>query len=111
MSLPRAVADLWGMISTMNVSTKSAATTTIDTSGRLVLPKRIREQAGFTPGSLLEIRCFDGRVEIEPAAVDVDLVDGEDGLPLLVPRQPVPTLNQATVRATLERIRNRDAGP
>ncbi len=87
-----------------------AAITTIDASGRLVLPKRIRDRAGFSPGRRLEVRCFDGRVEIELAPIEVDLVEGEDGLPLLVPSQPVPPLTSEAVRAVLERVRSRDGG-
>jgi AbrB family looped-hinge helix DNA binding protein len=55
--------------------------TTIDAAGRLVIPKQIRQQAGLRPGMTLEVRCHDGRIEIEPAPARVRLV--RDG-PLLV---------------------------
>jgi AbrB family looped-hinge helix DNA binding protein len=48
--------------------------TIIDSSGRLVIPKAIRRQAGLRPGMALEIRCHNGRIEIEPAALPVKLV-------------------------------------
>jgi AbrB family looped-hinge helix DNA binding protein len=48
-------------------------TTTIDGSGRLVVPKEIRRQAGIRPNSRLEVRYRDGRIEIEPAPVPVRL--------------------------------------
>src|SRR5262249_22616614 len=48
--------------------------TTIDSAGRLVIPKAIRRAAGLQPGMALEVRCHEGRVEIEPAALPVKLV-------------------------------------
>ena len=39
---------------------------TIDAAGRLVIPKRIRREAGLESGAELEIRFEDGRIEIEP---------------------------------------------
>src|SRR5262245_25706059 len=50
-----------------------AMTTTIDASGRLVVPKEIRRQAGIRPNSRLEVRLRDGKIEIEPAPVPVRL--------------------------------------
>jgi AbrB family looped-hinge helix DNA binding protein len=38
---------------------------TIDSAGRVVIPKAIREAAGLKPGSQLKIAYRDGRVEIE----------------------------------------------
>ncbi|MEX0782104.1 MAG: AbrB/MazE/SpoVT family DNA-binding domain-containing protein, partial [Dehalococcoidia bacterium] len=39
--------------------------TTIDAAGRIVIPKKLRDKAGLTPGSKVEIKECDGRVEIE----------------------------------------------
>ncbi|MGH2443557.1 MAG: AbrB/MazE/SpoVT family DNA-binding domain-containing protein [Chloroflexota bacterium] len=47
--------------------------TTIDAAGRLVIPKELRRRAGIQPGSPLDVRWHDGRIEIEPAAAPVDL--------------------------------------
>ena len=47
---------------------------TIDAAGRLVIPKEIRRQAGLRPGTQLDVRWHDGRIEIEPAAMPVRLV-------------------------------------
>ncbi|MGH2458829.1 MAG: AbrB/MazE/SpoVT family DNA-binding domain-containing protein [Chloroflexota bacterium] len=44
-----------------------AMITTIDSAGRLVIPKEIRSQAGLRPGMSLEVRWQAGRIEIEPA--------------------------------------------
>jgi AbrB family looped-hinge helix DNA binding protein len=43
-------------------------TVTMDSAGRLVIPKQVRVDAGLLPGVPLEIRCRDGRIEIQPAA-------------------------------------------
>jgi AbrB family looped-hinge helix DNA binding protein len=39
---------------------------TIDRAGRVVIPKSLRERAGFQPGMELEIECRDGMIEIAP---------------------------------------------
>jgi AbrB family looped-hinge helix DNA binding protein len=46
---------------------------TIDMAGRLVVPKPIRDQLGFTAGTDLELTAVDGRLEITiPSRVSVD---------------------------------------
>lgn len=54
--------------------------TTIDNSGRLVIPKALREQSGITAGEV-EISLDGAAIRIESVAGD-DLVE-EDGLLLL----------------------------
>jgi AbrB family looped-hinge helix DNA binding protein len=48
--------------------------TTIDSAGRLVIPKEVRRQAGIRPGMKLDVRYQDGRIEIEPSTLPVRLV-------------------------------------
>lgn len=55
-----------GMINAMN--------TTIDSAGRLVIPKDIRREAGLRPGMSVEVRWRAGRIEIEPLPLPVKLV-------------------------------------
>jgi AbrB family looped-hinge helix DNA binding protein len=43
-------------------------TTTIDTAGRIVIPKSLRDQAGLVPGTEIDIRICNGHLEIEPVA-------------------------------------------
>jgi AbrB family looped-hinge helix DNA binding protein len=80
--------------------------TTIDRAGRLVVPKRIREEAGISPGSELTIRVADGRIEIEPAPLEVRLVK-RGRLTVAVPRKRVSPLTEETVGRTLDRLRRR----
>lgn len=85
--------------------------TTIDAAGRLVLPKKIREAAGILPGSELTIRVAGGRIEIEPAPLEVRLVR-RGPLTVAVPRKRVTRLTPEAVGQTLDRLRRRgeDAG-
>jgi len=50
-----------------------AMKTTLDSAGRMVIPKEIRREAGLKPGMALEVRCQDGRIEIELAPLSVKL--------------------------------------
>ena len=45
--------------------------TTIDAAGRVVVPKALRRAIGLQPGSEVEMRVSDGRIEMEPAPLDV----------------------------------------
>ncbi len=49
--------------------------TAIDSAGRLVIPKAVRDAAGIQPGTPLEIRFRDGRIEIEPTPLEVSIED------------------------------------
>ncbi len=42
--------------------------TCIDSAGRVVIPKALRDQAGLSPGTEIEVQLRNGRIEIEPAA-------------------------------------------
>jgi len=78
--------------------------TTIDTAGRVVIPKDLRERLGLSGGRLLEIREHDGRIEIEPAATPMALEQREGG-PVAVPAEELPPLTDEIVRTTIERTR------
>ena len=80
--------------------------TTIDRAGRLVVPKPIREAAGIVPGAELEIRVADGRIEIEPAPLEVRLAK-KGALTVAVPRKKVPSLSAGVVKRTLGGLRRR----
>ena len=53
--------------------------TTIDAAGRLVVPKPLRDELGFAPGTELDLHAVDGRLEVTvPSRVRMD--DGPHGL-------------------------------
>ncbi len=83
--------------------------TTIDRAGRLVVPKPIREAAGIVPGSELTIWAADGRIEIEPAPLEIKLVK-RGSLVVAMPRRKVPPLTERHVAETRERLRRRRGG-
>jgi len=76
----------------------------IDSAGRLVIPKSLRERLGLTKGQAVEIQERDGRIEIEPVLKAMTLVV-RDGGPVAVPEEEFPPLTDQIVRATLERTR------
>ena len=70
----------------------------------MVVPKAMRERLGLTGGRAIEIRERDGRLEIEPAPVEMTLVKRKHGL-AAVPSRKLPPLTDEIVRDTLERTR------
>ena len=82
---------------------------TIDAAGRLVIPRRIRREAGLEAGAELEIRFEDGRIEIEPTTLDVKLVK-KGSLTVAVPAKPVGPLTAEDVEQTRHRLRGERGG-
>jgi AbrB family looped-hinge helix DNA binding protein len=78
--------------------------TTIDSAGRVVVPKALREALDLKPGQPLEIRAGDGRLEIEIAPTPLELKKRGKGV-VAVPLADLPKLTADKVRETLERIR------
>ncbi|WP_245698988.1 AbrB/MazE/SpoVT family DNA-binding domain-containing protein [Halopelagius longus] len=50
----------------MLVPTLSGNMTKVDSKGRIVLPKEVRERLGITPGTEVDIREEDGKAVVEP---------------------------------------------
>ena len=78
--------------------------TTIDSAGRIVIPKSIRERLGLTGGQAVRISERDGKIDIEAAPSPMSLVEEEGGL-VAVPDEELPELTDEIVRATIERTR------
>jgi AbrB family looped-hinge helix DNA binding protein len=78
--------------------------TTIDSAGRVVIPKSMRERLGLEAGGAIELREREGLLELEPAATPMRLERRRRGA-VAVPAVPLPPLTDEIVRATLERTR------
>ena len=72
------------MISAMGV----VRTTTIGAEGTVTIPQELLEEAGFKPGTPLEITAYDGRIEIEPAAPGMR-IEMRGRVAVLVPIEPM----------------------
>lgn len=77
--------------------------TTIDAAGRLVVPKPLREELGFSPGTMLEVRAVDGHLEVVVPSRGVRVVDGPHGVHLAA--GGADTLSAEQVRDVMERGR------
>ena len=74
----------------------------MDRSGRIVIPKHLRDRLALTGGEEIEIYEFDDRIEIRRPADDAPLVPTSAGL-LTMP--PGPGLGAEEVRTLLEQSR------
>jgi AbrB family looped-hinge helix DNA binding protein len=88
--------DFHGILPPMKVA--------MDTAGRIVVPKALRDALGLKPGQLLEIRAGEGRLEIEVAPTPMRLERRGKGV-VPVPESELPALSAEQVRETLERTR------
>jgi len=75
---------------------------TIDTAGRLVVPKPLREQLGFAAGTALELTVIDGHLEVAiPSRARVD--EGPHGARFVA--ETDERLDAGQVRELMERGR------
>lgn len=78
--------------------------TTIDSAGRLVIPKPLREAAGLHGGIEVELELRDGRIELEAAAAPMR-VARRRGRAVIEADADLPRLSPEDVRDVLERVR------
>lgn len=76
----------------------------IDAAGRLVIPKRLREELGIASAAEVELRAVDGRIEMTVPDVAAR-VEMRDGLPVIVTDEPMEPITVDTVRAAIDRVR------
>ena len=81
--------------------------TTMDHAGRLVIPSDIRREAALQPGTPLEVRWHDGRIEIEPQSLPVKLMR-KGHLLVAQTAAKVPPLRKETVERTRRQLRTRN---
>jgi AbrB family looped-hinge helix DNA binding protein len=75
---------------------------TIDVAGRLVVPKALRDELGFTAGTELELAAVNGALEVRaPSRVRIE--DGPHGLHFVA--DDADTLTTEQVRELIERGR------
>jgi AbrB family looped-hinge helix DNA binding protein len=77
---------------------------TIDSAGRIVVPKTLRDRLGLTGGRVVDIREREGRLEIEPAPTPMSLEKRRGGR-VAVPARKLPPLTDEIVRDALEQTR------
>jgi AbrB family looped-hinge helix DNA binding protein len=80
--------------------------TTMDPSGRLVIPSDIRRESGIEPGVPLSIRWREGVIEIEPQSLPIRLAR-KGRLLVALPVHPVKPLDDTTVERTRAGLRQR----
>lgn len=66
-----------------------AMISTIDASGRFVLPRRARALLGLEPGQRLRVDVHDGRVELVPLPIEAELVEHLGGVLVITPCEDV----------------------
>jgi len=76
----------------------------IDKAGRVVVPKRIRDELGFSPEVPLEIDVVDGHLELSALYEPAKLVEGPYGPEFAATGTP---LTDEEIRRTLEAVRER----
>jgi AbrB family looped-hinge helix DNA binding protein len=76
----------------------------IDSAGRVVVPKRLRDELGLSPDTPLEIDVVDGHLELSAPHEPAKLVEGPNGPVVAATGTP---LTDEDVRRTLEAVRER----
>lgn len=83
----------------------NAMKSTIDAAGRVVVPKRMREELGMTGGTEIEIDVREGVVEIRPTNKEITLGVGADGRPVLKAPPGTPPMTDADVLRMIDESR------
>lgn len=68
---------------------------TIDSGGRILLPKALRDSLGLTPGSTVDVSAYGGGISIIPGGRTAEIVETEDGR--LVGRGSSPVTDEDTL--------------
>ncbi len=79
-------------------------TVTIDSAGRLVVPKALRDELGIVAGRPLRAVVRDGRLELSPEWLDAEIVE-RDGVSVITPRSELEPMTSDDVRLVMEQLR------
>lgn len=77
---------------------------TMDSAGRVVIPKSLREAIGLGDGGEIEIQLVDGALLVAPPTVR-KRIEEHDGRATIVAEQELPPLPDQVVRDVLDAIR------
>jgi AbrB family looped-hinge helix DNA binding protein len=81
--------------------------TTMDQTGRVVIPAEARAQAHLTPGQQFEVRVVDGGViEMDPVYAPIELID-EGGLQVMDAGATPHRIDDDDVRRAIDEARHR----
>jgi AbrB family looped-hinge helix DNA binding protein len=80
--------------------------TTIDSAGRVVIPKEIRKATGLEGGAEIDIEERDGAIEIKPVYAKVKIVR-HGKVSVIEFQDDVPPLTLEQVNAVRDELRNR----
>jgi AbrB family looped-hinge helix DNA binding protein len=76
----------------------------IDSAGRVVVPKQLRDELGLSPGTPLEIEVVDGHLELSTPHPPAKLITGPHGPSIAAIGTPIA---DEDVRHALEAVRER----
>ncbi len=76
----------------------------MDSAGRVVIPKSLREAIGLGDGGEIEIQLVDGALLVAPPTVR-KRIEEHDGRATIVAEQELPPLPDQVVRDVLDAIR------
>lgn len=74
-----------------------------------MIPKRIRQEANLKAGDILEVEWQEGRIEIQPAPLAVELIR-RGRLVVAVPKEQIHPLTRETVESSRQSLRRERAG-
>jgi AbrB family looped-hinge helix DNA binding protein len=77
---------------------------TIDTAGRMVIPKSLRDAIGLGEGGEVEIELADGALLVAPPTVR-KRVEHHDGRVVIVAEEDLPPLGDEVVREVRDSLR------
>lgn len=76
----------------------------IDSAGRVVVPKQLRDQLGISPETPLEIDVVDGHLELSLTSEPPAVIEGSHGPSFAPTGTPI---TDADLRGVLEAVRER----